>query len=249
MKENKYDDESFFRKYGEMGRSKEGLIAAGEWETMKALLPDFKGKRMLDIGCGYGWHCIYAVERGARSVVGVDISQRMLEVARKKTSYPEIEYLCAAMEDMDFPPESFDIILSSLALHYTESYSSIVKKAYSYLKPEGVLVFSVEHPVFTAYGTQDWHRDDKGNIMHFPVDNYFYDGKRNARFLGEEVVKYHRTLTTYINELLTNGFEILRMVEPMPAPWMLESMDGMRDELRRPMMLIVSAAKPNHRGS
>ena len=52
MKENKYDDESFFRKYGEMGRSKEGLIAAGEWETMKALLPDFKGKRMLDIGCG-----------------------------------------------------------------------------------------------------------------------------------------------------------------------------------------------------
>lgn len=64
MKENKYDDESFFRKYGEMGRSKEGLIAAGEWETMKALLPDFKGKRMLDIGCGYGWHCIYAVERG-----------------------------------------------------------------------------------------------------------------------------------------------------------------------------------------
>ena len=118
-----------------------------------------------------------------------------------------------------------------------------MKKAYSYLKPEGVLVFSVEHPVFTAYGTQDWHRDDKGNIMHFPVDNYFYEGKRNARFLGEEVVKYHRTLTTYINELLINGFEILRMVEPTPAPWMLKSMDGMKDELRRPMMLLVKAEK------
>ena len=244
MKENKYDDEIFFRKYGEMSRSKEGLMAAGEWETLKALLPDFKGKRMLDIGCGYGWHCIYAVERGARSVVGVDISQRMLEVAREKTAYPEIEYLCVAMEDMDFPHGSFDIILSSLALHYTESYDSIIKKAYSFLKPEGVLVFSVEHPVFTAYGSQDWHRDGDGNIMHFPVDNYFYEGKRTAHFLGEEVIKYHRTLTTYINGLLTNGFEALRIVEPMPAPWMLEAMDSMRDELRRPMMLIVSAAKP-----
>ncbi len=87
MKENKYDNDLFFGKYSQMSRSKDGLIAAGEWETMKSLLPDFSGKRMLDLGCGYGWHCIYAMEQGAASVVGVDISHKMLEVAKKKTTF------------------------------------------------------------------------------------------------------------------------------------------------------------------
>lgn len=77
-----------------MDRSKEGLAGAGEWETLKELLPDFTGKRMLDLGCGYGWHCIYAMEHGAASAVGIDISRKMLEVAREKTPYPQVEYRC-----------------------------------------------------------------------------------------------------------------------------------------------------------
>ncbi len=54
MKENVYDKESFFEKYGEMLRSKEGLKGAGEWPTLEKILPDFEGKRTLDLGCGYG---------------------------------------------------------------------------------------------------------------------------------------------------------------------------------------------------
>ena len=67
MKENKYDDNIFFQKYSQMSRSQKGLAGAGEWETLKKMLPDFKGKRVLDLGCGYGWHCIYAMEHGASS--------------------------------------------------------------------------------------------------------------------------------------------------------------------------------------
>ena len=69
-KENKYDDDIFFQKYSQMSRSQQGLAGAGEWETLRKLLPDFKDKRVLDLGCGYGWHCIYAMEHGASSVVG-----------------------------------------------------------------------------------------------------------------------------------------------------------------------------------
>mgnify|MGYP002317630958 CR=1 FL=1 len=73
MKENKYDDPIFFDKYSRMPRSKEGLDAAGEWHVLRRMLPPFEGKRVLDLGCGFGWHCRYAAEQGATSVVGVDL--------------------------------------------------------------------------------------------------------------------------------------------------------------------------------
>ena len=103
-------------------------------------------------------------------------------------------------------------------------------------------VFSVEHPVFTAYGTQDWYYDQDGKILHFPVDNYYYEGQREAIFLGEKVIKYHRTLTSYLNTLLCSGFVLEHVIEPQPPAEMLH-LDGMKDEMRRPMMLLVSARK------
>ena len=74
------------------------------------------------------------------------------------------------------------------------------------------------------------------------MDNYYYEGSREAIFLGEKVIKYHRTLTTYLNTLLQNGFELQHIVEPQPPKEMMD-MDGMKDEMRRPMMLLVSAVK------
>lgn len=62
---------------------------------------------------------------------------------------------------MDFPEESFDVILSSLAFHYVADYENLIKKIYRMLKAGGNLVFTVEHPVFTAHGTQDWYYNEK----------------------------------------------------------------------------------------
>ncbi len=242
MKENIYDNDIFFEKYGQMTRSTKGLSGAGEWQYFQSLLPDFKEKRVLDLGCGYGWHCIYAMENGAASVVGIDISNKMLEVAKQKTPFKEVEYRNCAIEDIDFAEESFDVILSSLAFHYIEGYDALIKKLYRVLKPEGALIFTVEHPVFTAEGSQDWVYNTEGEIQHFPVDNYYYEGKRDTMFLGEKVVKYHRTLTTYLNTLLSNGFVINHIIEPKPLEDTLDN-PGMLDEMRRPMMLIMSASK------
>ncbi|RDB70700.1 class I SAM-dependent methyltransferase [Eggerthella sinensis] len=243
MKENAYDDEAFFEKYSQFPRSVEGLSAAGEWEEFERLLPDFAGKRVLDVGCGFGWHCIYAAEHGAARVVGTDISRNMLDVAREKTAFPQVSYERVAMEDLDFPADSFDIVLSSLAFHYTPDFGVVCKRIASCLAPGGSFVFSVEHPVFTAYGNQDWFYDAHGERAHWPVDGYFAEGPRDAVFLGERVTKYHKTLTTYLDTLLNSGFAIKRVVEPQPAPHLLDVVEGMRDELRRPMMLIVAAEK------
>ena len=243
MKENHYDDAVFFEKYSRFPRSVQGLNAAGEWHELKKMLPGFCGKRVLDIGCGFGWHCAYAAQQGAKQVVGTDLSERMLQVAREKNASPVIAYERIAMEDLEFPSESFDVVLSSLALHYTPEYSQICEKAYRFLAPGGVFVFSVEHPVFTAYGSQDWIYDGKGNPDHWPVDRYFLEGERQAVFLGEPVKKYHRALTTYLSCLLEQGFTLEAVVEPQPDPRLLHTVEGMEEELRRPMMLLIRAKK------
>ena len=243
MKENKYDDDIFFDKYSRMDRSTKGLAGAGEWPALRRMLPPLKGKRLLDLGCGFGWHCRYAVEQGAASALGVDISQKMLAVAREKTDDPRISYVCAAIEDAELPPAAFDLVISSLALHYVASFADVCRKTADCLVSGGDFVFSVEHPVFTAYGNQDWYRDEKGNILHWPVDRYFTEGRREAVFLGEPVVKYHKTLTTYLHTLLQTGFVITGVEEPQPTADMLREVPGMAEELRRPMMLIISAKK------
>ncbi len=242
MKENKYDNEIFFKKYSEMNRSKEGLKGAGEWSALKKVLPDFNGKTVLDLGCGYGWHCKYAIENGASYVLGTDISHKMLEKANEINHSQNIEYMCSAMEDLDFPDEKFDVIISSLAFHYVKDYPLLIQNISRWTKRGGDFVFSVEHPVFTAKGDQDWYYNSDGEILHFPIDNYYYEGKREAVFLGEKVIKYHRTLTSYINSLLQNGFEIRHIVEPQPPENMMD-IPGMKDEMRRPMMLIISSSK------
>ncbi len=242
MKENKYDDARFFQKYSEMPRSRYGLAGAGEWPTLEPLLPDFAGKDALDLGCGYGWHCAYMAAHGARSVLGIDLSEKMLAVARETHAAPAVTYRRCAMEDFALADASLDVVFSSLALHYVRDYVPLVRRIARWLRPGGRFLFSAEHPVFTAQGPQDWVYDAQGNILHFPVDNYYLEGPRRAVFLGEPVQKYHRTLTTYLDALLTNGFRLLRVVEPPPPPEMLD-LPGMRDELRRPMMLIVSAIK------
>lgn len=238
-----YDDPVFFEKYAQMGRSQHGLSAAGEWPALQAMLPDFSEKRVLDMGCGYGWHCEYAVQQGAASVLGIDLSQRMLNEAISRRSHPRIEYRCAAIEELNFPDAGFDIVLSSLALHYTADFGAVARNVCRMLAPGGTFIFSVEHPIFTAEGSQDWVYAPDGTIQHFPVDHYSAEGARSTVFLGETIRKYHRTLTTYMRELLAAGFVISDLCEPQP-PAHLMHIPGMPDELRRPMMLIIRAEKP-----
>ena len=116
MKENKYDDNVFFEKYSQMDRSKKGLDGAGEWHVLKQMLPDFRGKRILDLGCGFGWHCEYAIENGAASAVGIDISEKMLAEAHAQRSSEAISYICLPIEDIDFPPSSCLLYTSAFSL-------------------------------------------------------------------------------------------------------------------------------------
>lgn len=210
---------------------------------IKALIPDLQNKSVLDLGCGFGWHCRYAREQQASSVIGVDISEKMLQKAREKTDDPLISYERMPIEDIHFSNSQFDVVISSLAFHYVKSFGEICGKVYSYLKPGGSFVFSVEHPIFTSRNEQDWYVDDRGNRLHWPVDNYQLEGVRETAFLTDNVVKYHRTISTYINDLIGAGFNIRAVKEPTPTADMLANLPEMKDENRRPMFIIISAEK------
>ncbi len=243
MKENKYDDPSFFEQYAQMNRSLKGLEGAGEWHILQKMLPDFTAKKVLDLGCGFGWHCRYAIEHGASSAIGVDISEKMLERAQCINQLPGITYIKCPLEEVDYSSESFDVVISSLAFHYIQSFDVLCERIYGWLKPGGSFVFSVEHPVYSACGSQDWMYGESREKLCWPVDNYFIEGPRKVVFLGEKVTKYHRTFTSYLNSLLKVGFYIKEIIEPEPSKKMREEIAGMEDELRRPMMLLVSVVK------
>jgi len=241
MQQNKYDDPEFFEIYSTMPRSLHGLDAAYEWPMLRSMLPDLRGKRVLDLGCGYGWHCRYLREQGARSVVGVDISRKMLERARELTDDAAIEYRQMPIEEIDFPASTFDVVISSLALHYIEGFGEICGKVQRCLVEGGSFVFSVEHPIFSAREAQDWHYGPDGNPLHWPVDNYQRQGVRHTSWLADDVVKYHRTIESYVNAMLDAGFALTRLVEPGPTPEMLEEHPEWSDETRRPIFLLLAA--------
>lgn len=243
MKQNKYDDNNFFAAYKQMPRSIKGLAGAGEWHVFKSLLPELANKNVLDLGCGFGWHCRFAREQQASSVVGVDISEKMLQIARDQTDDPAISYLQMPIEDIDFPSSQFDVVISSLAFHYIEAFETICKKVHHCLTPGGNFIFSVEHPIFTSRNEQDWFFDDQGNRLHWPIDHYQEEGVRETTFLTDNVIKYHRTISTYINDLIGIGFAIKAVKEPMPTDEMLKNDPIMNDENRRPMFVIISAEK------
>jgi SAM-dependent methyltransferase len=243
MKQNKYDDDAFFDKYSQMPRSIYGLDGAGEWPVFRKMFPELKGRSVLDIGCGFGWHCRYAHEQGARRVVGIDISEKMLKRAESETHAPEIEYRRLAIEDMDFAAAEFDVVISSLAIHYVESFDMVCQKVHHCLAGKGTFVFSVEHPIYTALAAQDWCYGSQGEKLHWPVDNYHNEGLRQAEFLVDDVVKYHRTFATFINTLIGSGFKIAAINELKPTQDMLDSNPAYEEELRRPIFMMISAVK------
>lgn len=243
MQQNIYDDAEFFANYGQMPRSQGGLAQAEEWPVLRALLPDLKDKRVLDLGCGYGWHCRYAREQQARSVVGVDLSEKMLERARTLTKDAGIQYRRMPMEAIDFEAGAFDVVVSSLALHYVKDLDAVCAKVHRCLAEGGVFAMSVEHPIYTARAEQTWCVDAAGERVHWPVDHYLEEGQRTTPWMGAEVIKVHRTAASTLNTLIDAGFRIARVEEAGVSRERIVQRPELRDERRRPMFLLVGAMR------
>lgn len=240
--QNIYDNAEFFEGYSRMRRSVEGLAGAAEWPAMRALLPDLRGQRVLDLGCGFGWFCRWAHEQGAAQVVGIDVSENMLARARGAATDDAIAYLRGDLETVDLAENSFDLVYSSLALHYVEEYSGLMAKVHRALKPEGYLVFSIEHPIFMASENPEWMMDPKGSRV-WPVNHYFAEGPRETEWLAKGVIKQHRTMGTTLNVLIRQGFRLTHVEEWQPTEEQIEMWPDSAEDRDRPIFLIVAARR------
>jgi SAM-dependent methyltransferase len=242
MTQNIYDNDEFFRAYSRLPRSVEGLDAAPEWPALRALLPDMRGQRVLDLGCGFGWFCRWAIQQGAAQVLGVDVSQKMLAWADDATPDRAVTYTRADMERLELPSASFGLVYSSLALHYVGNLDGLMSVVYRSLIPGGSLVFSVEHPIFTAPAEPNWSVDPAGRKT-WPIEGYLYEGPRSTDWLAKGVIKQHRTLATYINMLLRLGFVIWHVEEWGPTVEQIAARPSLADERQRPPFLLMAARR------
>lgn len=243
MSQNVYDDPAFFAGYSSLPRSVKGLAAAPEWPALKAYLPPPAGLRVLDLGCGFGYFARWARDAGAAEVLAVDVSEKMLAWAREMTTGEGVRYERVDLDggELEGGGAGFDVVFSSLALHYLVRLRELAGEVHRVLRQGGTFAFSIEHPVYTAPSRPEFVSEADGRV-YWPLDGYQREGERVNDWLGGRVVKQHRTLTTYINVFLEAGFEVRGFNEWYPTPEEIEE-HGWGEVLERPIFLLMSVVK------
>jgi SAM-dependent methyltransferase len=206
------------------------------------MLPSMHGLQVVDLGCGYGWFCRWASEQGALDVLGLDVSEKMLQRARDTTSAGNIHYERADLEQLDFPTCTYDLAYSSLALHYIKDLAGLFTTLHAALKPGAHFVFSIEHPIFMAPRNPGWLIDHEGR-KRWPLDSYQMEGERVTDWLAEGVIKQHRTMGTLLNALIDAGFSLRQVNEWGPSDAQVAAQPALAEERERPMMMLVAVQR------
>ena len=248
MKQNIYDDSDFAKGYDNIRKEGKGTNANDliEIPNFRKMVPDVKGKKILDLGCGYGENDKYYKEKGAEYVLGIDISKHMIDEANKENKVDGVEFKVLPMEDISTLGKTFDMVISSLAFHYIKDFDKLVKDIYDILNDGGYLIFSQEHPNITSFKPTE--NMPKG---HIEVDGKYYGvfsdynrlGERELNWFDKKVLKYHRNFEYIINTLVNTGFTIEEVNEPVPSEEGIKINPKYNNQFDRPYFLIIKVRK------
>lgn len=215
------------------------------------ILPEVRGLKGLDIGCGEGTNTRAVAGRGA-SMTAVDPSSRFIEHARSfedptksdSSSYT-IDYQVQSATNLSFADDSFDFAMSTMVLMDIPELEKVLKEVYRVVKPGGFFQFSIVHPCFSTpeLGWLEEEQEDGSIRRRLMVSKYFDEGAYleewtfsalpddlSARHPEFKVAHYHRTLSTWLNSLVKAGFLLEESHEPRPEPEVIEKFP----ELARP---------------
>lgn len=214
MEQNIYDNDEFFKGY----QSKRGQLSANdliEIPELFRLIGDVNNLSVLDLGCGTGGHDRKLIDLGAKKVLGIDLSNNMINEARKNTNTDKIEYRVMSMNNIDTIDEKFDLVISSLAIHYIEDYDSLCKKVYNLLNTGGRFIFSYGHPMDSCAILDDYSNNyvEINNKKYYLISDYNNEGKRISHWYVDGVETYHRNVSHLINGLIDAGFKLEHVTE------------------------------------
>lgn len=238
-----YDNPEFFRKYIEYRKKPNNYTDNIIWPALCAVLPLIDGASIIDIGAGFGDFAVFAIKKGAATVMAIDSSRLMYAHANKRIMDLRIDYRLASVEDFEAPLGQFDLAISSMTFHYVSNLSLAFNKIYSWLKPGGFFVFSMNHPNYTAGlcdgAVNGWEKD--GIQL---IDNYFEEGERKHFWLVPGIIKYHVKLETIFNNLIGAGFTLEKVIEPALFKKFALEKPAMKNVTKTTFGLIVRAKKP-----
>lgn len=206
------------------------------------LFGNIAGKTMLELGCGNGKSMIYNAELNAADLWGVDISENQLANARRNLDEKGVSatLICSSMdEDCGIPNDYFDIVYSIYAIGWTVDLEKTFKQVASYLKKDGVFIFSWTHPIHKCVGCEN------GRLIF--ENSYFDEAWKpvSADFCGGELKLANRKISTYINALASAGFQIENMIEEtdehMIAP--RDNSNFARKARMYPVTFVIKAKK------
>lgn len=247
MKEiqNIYDNEKFFNNYKEMRDSRINANELIEIPIMKSMLPDIKGMKILDIGCGEGEMARFFAESGAKSVLGIDISKNMIDIANQNNTYDNVSFEILAMEDLETLTEKYDMIFSSLAVHYIEDFDKLMGDISALLNPNGILLFSQEHPLALApifkQGMENYVTID--NKRYYYISDYNNNGKRSVDWNVDGVIKYHRNFSSIINSITGAGMNLVEVRESTASDYAIQLVEKYQYQKDRPYFAFFKAVK------
>ena len=181
-----------------------------------------EGARLCDIACGEGYLSRFLAQFGPKDVVGIDVSSMLLETARQRSTAANLSFRVDDAQRLGtFADQSVDIAVSQLAVMDIPDHRALFSSVHRILKPGGRFVFSLLHPCFEG----PFHLPDEAPVLsddagipiaclarRYTREGLWYSGGDGVR---GQMGSYHRTLSTYVNDLLKAGFLLRGLYEPM----------------------------------
>jgi len=177
-------------------------------EEKLRLFGDVSGKKALEIGCGTGRSLQYIGERMASELWGLDISEKQIEKASQHLAAYGLsaKFVCSPMEEnCGIPEDYFDVVYSVYGVGWTTDLDGTFRRVASYLKKDGIFIFSWSHPIHKCVASE--------NDMLVFKKCYFDESWYSLSLDGGVLTLSDRKLSTYVNALARAGFVIEQMVE------------------------------------
>ena len=199
------------------------------------LIDNIEGLKVLDLGCGNGYYTELLLNRGAESIVGIDCSPKMVKIALKRVGDRAKIFVANLEQPLEIlQGECFDLIVSSLVLHYIENWERLFKELNSYLKVGGKFVFSVSHPMTDFKSSQS--------------QNYFEVELIREQWPSYDIMMptFRRSFNYIFNTIIQTGFVLEDFLEPLPLAELEKINENIYNQLSKTPTFLCLKVRKNH---